>query len=252
MNETRFTPIKALGFMPGAFFYLCVMYSQTSLADRVSDIPFWQKSEGVWLSENTYLSPEFEARIKKYHSIVEITLGKNHVTTKETKYYPAGTFNASYLGLDIDTSKGVEYVQVTEGLLSSGTTLTLTPGEQSDSEIRTQIKIIDDSSALMSVTHHYDDELRKSDAYRMFISLPTRDYRYISSFGIHSDSRYGSKGALRGVSIFSGKRIGKESIEFQKQALRTKYSVATIVTKNQNGYETDVPEKNALEKNVIE
>jgi hypothetical protein len=75
------------------------------------------------------------------------------------------------------------------------------------------------------------------DAYRMFITLPARDKRYVANFGIISNAgdEHGALGDLRGFSLFRGTRFAPAEFARRRAELRQRNAVRAIVEAGPDG-----------------
>jgi hypothetical protein len=213
-----------------ALFLICIAGAAPAMAGTLGDVPFWSANAGWWESENTYLDGEMNYNIRSYNSIVHIVVDGRRVVETEYKFYPPGKLAAAYGRGQARPDEGVEVV-------------TTTVGEQADAAGTVRITSVSPAlgeSARMIVTILNADTAVRTvpnaatgvDTYRMFITLPTRDRRYIQNLGIISEpgDPHGALGGLRGFSLFRGTRIVEGDFERRRAALRTRNAVHAVVT----------------------
>jgi len=223
--------LKTLSFI---FVVLIIgLFSPLSLALDLKKIPFWKVSEGFWLSQNIYLGADLEYKIKQYYSATVIRVSENLVTSTETKFYPAGSFQGKYLGLELDNSRGVEFIQVTKGISLDGTTTLSLTTEGARSSTPTSVSPISDTKAVLTVS----DENSGFSLYQMLITYPSPNFRYVLSMGL--DSSLENTGALRGLSFFKGKRLDSSAFSSQLSSLREKLNVGTRVYFSKGKYHAE-------------
>jgi hypothetical protein len=75
------------------------------------------------------------------------------------------------------------------------------------------------------------------DTYRMFITLPAPDKRYVANFGIVSKAgdEHGAPGDLRGFSLFRGTRFAPAEFTRRRAELRQRNAVHAVVEAGPDG-----------------
>ncbi|WP_317928576.1 hypothetical protein [Halioxenophilus sp. WMMB6] len=199
-------------------------------ADKLSETPFWTLNSGLWLSQNTYLGSDLEYKIKSYSSIVDIAVSANGVVIVERKFYPPGAFHGKALGLDIADDVGVELLQTTRWLAEGDDGRVVAEGDV-PGPYQFSITPYTGDTAVLAVTNR----TTKRDSYRMMISLPSPNYRYVVNMGIDDGSKDGSIGALRGLSFFNGQKITQESLTDHVNKLRQLHQIKAQVLANPDG-----------------
>lgn len=228
-----------------------VTASVTASAEpMLDDFDFWRASAGWWVSDNTYLDRNLDYNIRIYHSVVHIQLDGTAYRETEYKTYPPGPI-ATRLGKGTSQAdEGVELVTVMTGtLIDAGGTVrltTITP--RMGAEPVTELRPLAPDTALRATV----DDTTGLDSYRMFITLPTPERRYILNLGlVSSDSGAGSanaapdaeRGDLRGFSIFQGRRIEAEEAETWRARFRERHRVGAVVQADETGAPVVLPLK---------
>lgn len=208
----------------------------------LQDFNFWRASAGWWVSDNTYLDRNLDYNIRAYHSVVHIELNGARYRETEYKTYPPGPI-AGWLGKGVtQADEGVELVTVMTGtLIDEAGTVRLTATEpRMGAEPVTQLRLLAPDTALRAT----GDDTTGLDSYRMFITLPTPQRRYILNLGLVSaDSGPGAANAaphaepgdLRGFAIFQGRRIEAEDAETWRARFRELHRVGAIVQADETG-----------------
>jgi len=165
---------------------LLVMASATATAEpALKDFEFWSASAGWWVSDNTYLDRKMDYNIRAYHSVVHIELDGTRYRETEYKTYPTGPI-ATSLGRGMtQADEGVEVVTVMTGTLVDGAgTVRLSAIGPAMGPV-TELRPLSPDTALRATS----DATTGLDSYRMFITLPTPERRYILNLGlVSSDS----------------------------------------------------------------
>ena len=214
-------------------FSCSVFFSTVGVADPLTDLPFWRKSVGYWLSQNTYLGDDLNYRIPSYRTATEIKISDSTFESVQTNIYPTGVFQGQYLGVEVDQNRGVEYVQVTKGYVFEGgeSIRLITEGRHNDG--LTLSTPINSDSAITEVFDPETDALN----YRMFLSFPSDNHRNVIVMGINSSAE--DQGSLRGLSFFKGERSSKEKVDAQLSAWRKEFDVGTRVYFLDGKYRTE-------------
>lgn len=198
----------------------------SSLCTAAASEDFWQRSQGVWLSNNTYLDGDLNPKIAHYRSLVEITRQAENIVTHEIKFYPPGSVDFSQWGMTVASGRGVQMNTTTVvQLRADGSAVEESLNPMSHNS-RTTIVPIGNDSALLRVT----DRSQPTDSYRMFITLPDANTRVISNIGIvpFDDEQQGA--VMRGFAFFSGHRLDSSEIPNVLERLQAEYKVGLIVT----------------------
>jgi len=209
-------------------------FSQMVLADtagtKLEDIPFWRTSAGFWVSDNTYFNQSLDYNIRSYNSIVQVEIEGHSFRETEYKFYPPGKMATGYGAGQVMPDEGIEVVTVTEGEMAddrgSISITSISPGF--GGHWINRIDVLTDDTAVR-VTSHPGGSI---DSYRMFITMPAADRRYVANFGLvdQADGEVTQPGDLRGFSLFRGRRIASEAFEETRERLRQINSVAAMVT----------------------
>jgi len=201
--------------------------------------PFWQMNLGWWQGENTYFDGEFNYNIRAYGSLLHIEIAGGVLRQTEYKFYAPSRIALGLGHGATQPDEGVELDTVTlaEPLGDDGSvrvtrvTPQAPPGE-------TTIAVLKADTA-MSVTHEAGASV---DDYRMFITLPTRDRRYVANFGIidgagtdPDPAHVGPPGALRGFSVFRQTRVPDAEVSRLREELRARYHVRARVDAGPDG-----------------
>jgi hypothetical protein len=200
----------------------------------LKDFDFWSASAGWWVSDNTYLDRKMDYNIRTYHSVVHIELDGTRYRETEYKTYPPGPI-ATWLGKDVTRAdEGVELVTVMTGTLVDGAgTVRLSAIGPAMGQV-TELRPLSPDTALRATR----EAATGLDSYRMFITLPTPERRYLLNLGlVSSNSGPGAANAapdaepgdLRGFSIFQGRRIEAGEAETARARFRELHSVGAIV-----------------------
>jgi hypothetical protein len=215
--------------MPGLLL-TCIAGAAPAAAGTLSDVPFWSANAGWWESENTYLDGNLDYNIRSYNSIVHVEVDGRRVRETEYKFYPPGKLAAAYGRGQAGPGEGVEVVTITVGeqLDASGAVRITSVSPAFDDPGRMIITVLTADTALRTVAN----AATGIDTYRMFITLPTRDKRYVENLGIISEPNdaHGALGGLRGFSLFRGTRIAEGDFEGRRAALRLRNAVHAVVT----------------------
>lgn len=216
-----------------------LLFSSVILAGNLQSIPFWQKQAGVWQSENTYLDGNFEYRIKAYRSLVVVSLTEQTLIIREIKFYPAGSFNGAAVGLDIPADHAVQLIQVTEASAMSdqGVVEFNQVPTQNGSSV-TRITPLSSDSGLMTISNRHSGV----ESYRAWITLPTENTRHVINLGLHTQtSDTLQAGAIRGVSIFHGRRLENDAVPEAIARSQQDYGIATIVHYSDGKFTIEAP-----------
>ncbi len=207
------------------------------------EVPFWRVNSGWWVSDNTYFDGDLNYNIRAYNSIVHVDVRNGLVIETEHKFYPPGKLAAFYGAGKIGQDEGIEVVTVSKGrqidtqgsvrfasvspLFGEPSTITIT-ALSADSAFRTVL-----------------DPVNGLDSYRMLITLPVPDKRYVASFGLVSSAEpdHLDLGGLRGFSLFRGDRLHAGEFDRTRARLRAVNKVRAVVT----GDESAAPQVQLLE-----
>jgi len=208
--------------------------SQASAGD-LEDVPFWRVSAGFWVSDNTYFNGSLDYNIRAYNSIVQVEINGDTMRETEYKFYPPGKMAKAYGAGKTGEDEGIEVVTVFTGTMldDSGTVRIDSIRPELGGEAETRIAVLGQDTAVRVTTNPGG----QADLYRMFITMPDPDRRYVANFGL-VDRKQGSDeqpGDLRGFSLFRGKRIGQADFEAVRERLRQTNRVAAVVTADDEG-----------------
>lgn len=201
-----------------------------AVARDLDEIPFWRANEGWWVSENTYFAPSLDYNVRNYSSLVRIEVDARRVVETEYKFWPPGRM-AAQAGRGLSREgEGVEQVTVKtfERTDDEGTArlISMEPAMALPGKVTT-VRVTGADTAQQIVR----DPSEPFDHYRMFISMPTPERRYLISYGLVSVAGAGAEpGSLRGLSTFHGRRIQQSDFERLRADMRRKYAVRVIVT----------------------
>ncbi len=190
-------------------------------AKGLVEVPFWARSAGCWQSDNTYLDGAMNYMERAYHSIVEIVLDGRTMRETEYKFLAPGPLAIAYGQGEINAGEGLEVVTRSSGrVVDAEGTVRLTQISPTLAGLADpRVTVLNADTALLSVPGLDGG----TDAYRMFITLPTSNTRHVANFGI------GPTGGVRGVSVFRGTRFAPEQIERVRSELRRRTMVKGIV-----------------------
>lgn len=204
-------------------------------AGSLADIPFWARSVGWWQSDNTYLDGAMNYNERAYNSIVEIALDGRQVRETEYKFYAPGKLATGYGQGRTTAQEGVEVVTTTiaEQVDAAGTVRVTRVAPQMGDNGDMVVTILNRDTALRTVAGAPGGV----DSYRMFITLPAPDKRYIANFGIVSKAgdEHGEPGDLRGFSVFRGTRFAPAEFARRRTELRQRNAVHAIVVAGPDG-----------------
>lgn len=219
-----------------------VLSAANAAETRLKDFSFWRASDGWWVSDNTYFDHDLNYNIRAYNSIVHIELDGRRYRETEIKAYAPSKLATLYGAGRVSDEEGIETVTVTTGELvdEAGTVRFLKVVPDAPGAEATQIRLLTPDTAVRVTT----DPLSGFDTYRMFITLPAPDRRYIANFGLFSTApdtasrNAGSEpavGDLRGFSLFRGRRIAAGEAEKWRQEFRVRNRVAAVVEAGMDG-----------------
>jgi hypothetical protein len=204
-------------------------------AKPLSQVPFWSTSSGWWSSDNVYFTPDHDYNVRSYNSIIEIRVESDRVTETEYKFIPPGKLAKAYGGAIVHEDDGVEvdtvttYLRIkgTDNVLQHSVSPTLAP-----SDARTSIEILSKDTAVRVVR----EPSAANDFYRMFITMPTGDRRYMANYGFASKAEGGKvPGDLRGFSTFDTRRISADSVEALRAQYRVRNRTTILIVPNADG-----------------
>jgi len=211
------------------------LVSADSAEAKLEDILFWRTSAGFWVSDNTYFNQSLDYNIRSYNSIVQVELEGRSFRETEYKFYPPGKMATGYGAGQVMPDEGIEVVTVTEGEMAddrgSVSISSISPGF--GGQWINRIDVLTDDTAVRVTSHPGGS----TDSYRMFITMPAADRRYVVNFGLvdKADGEAGQPGDLRGFSLFRGRRIGREAFEDTRERLRQINRVAALATADAEG-----------------
>jgi hypothetical protein len=201
----------------------------------LENTPFWRDSAGWWASDNTYLDGRLQQNISAYQGITHFELVGRRVVETSHRFYPPGK-SSNYYGQGIVADdEGIELITITvmEAIDDRGTVraISVSPRELAPAGQMTTTPL-SSSVALQQVL----DESQLA-SYHTLITLPTPGQRYTAMFGIHTGGE-GSEtdaGALRGLALFAGRRIGADQVRELRAQFRQRNAVAAIVRGDADG-----------------
>lgn len=204
-------------------------------AKPLSQVPFWNMSSGWWSSDNVYFTPEHDYNVRSYHSLIEIRVEGDRVTETEYKFIPPGKLAKAYAGAIAGDDDGVEIDTVTTYLRIKGTDNVVQQAVSpalAPSDDRTSVEILSHDTAVRIVRQPG----AANDYYRMFITMPTGERRYMANYGFVSKPE-GRKipGDLRGFSTFDTRRISADRVEALRAQYRLRNRTTILVTPNADG-----------------
>ena len=230
--------------LPAVLLAAIVLPAKPAVAQAVlEDFEFWRTSAGWWQSENTYFDRNLDVRIPSFSSLVHIELdGRTFRQTERRAFSPGEVAMRVGRGLTT-TGEGIETVTVTVGeLVDQAGTVRITQLQPTmASEGLTEIRVLERDTAVR-VTHDASTGL---DTYRIFITLPTPERRYIANFGLVSRPGLpnaaddAESGDLRGFSLYRAERVESAEAGRWLAILRERHKVAAVVETDARG-ETSV------------
>ncbi len=205
-----------------------------SAADLAA-IPFWKTSAGWWQSDNTYFAPNLDYNIRLYNSLVHIEVAGRKVTETEYKFYAPSKLAMSHGDGKTKEGEGTEVITVItyDQTDEAGTVrqASASPGTPSG-DAGTTITVLNADTA-QRVSR---EPGATTDLYRMLISQPTPDKRYIANYGIVAKATKDAElGSLRGYSTFFGTRIDAKDFADRRAQLRAKNNVHAVVAAGPDG-----------------
>ena len=223
-------------------FAVLAVSAANAAGTQLRDFSFWRVSEGWWTSDNTYFDHNLDYNIRSYNSVIHIELDGGNYRETEIKSYAPSKLAMAYGDGRISADEGIETVTVTTGELTdeAGTVRFVKTLPEVAGSAMTQISILTQDTAVRVTS----DPLSGFDAYRMFITMPAPDKRYIANFGLvsanmepgsHNAAPAASIGDLRGFSLFRGNRIAAADAEKWRQEYRARNKVAAIVDVDAHG-----------------
>lgn len=208
----------------------------------LADFPFWRANEGWWRSDNTYFDSRLDYNIRGYNSVVHIELDGRTYRETEYKSYPPGKMATGLSMGQATADEGVETVTVTVGSLvdASGTVrVTATIPAFPGSEL-TEFRPLGVDTGMRATRN----PATGFDSYRMVVTLPAPDKRYVANFGLVSGTTGpgaahaapdAAVGDLRGFSLFRASRIAGNEVEQWRKAFRELNKVAVTVEPDGDG-----------------
>lgn len=201
---------------------------------NLADVPFWKANAGWWASDNTYFDGELNYNIRSYNSIVHIEINGRSMLQTEHKFYPPGKMALNYGAQKISANDGIEVVTVmkAEQIDAAGSVQITQVVPQFGDPLEATIRVLGPDTAVQIFSTSTNDV----DSYRMFITLPAPDKRYIANFGLVSevDREASAVGDLRGFSLFRGTRIKADNFEKKRSELRLINHVRAVLTADTN------------------
>jgi hypothetical protein len=209
---------------------------------RLSDFAFWRANEGWWRSENTYFDRNLDYNIRSYNSVVHVELDGATYRETEYKFYPPGKMAQGLGAGRTGADEGVETVTLIVGQLqdASGTVrLKQSVPAYAGNEV-TEIRVLGADNGMRVTT----DPATGFDSYRMLVTLPSPDRRYIANFGLVSSNAGpgaanaapgAAMGDLRGFSLFRSSRVSGDEFDRLRHEFRERNKVAAIVEPGANG-----------------
>ena len=209
---------------------------------QLADFSFWRANAGWWRSDNTYFDQDLNYIIRSYNSVIHIELEGRTYRETEYKTYAPSKLALIYGAGKTTAEEGVETVTVSIGeLVDEGGTVRLVESNPAmpGAEL-TETRILNNDTA-MRVT---SDPATRFDAYRMVITMPTPDKRYVANFGLVSGTKGpgsanaapdAAMGDLRGFSLFRADRIAEADVQKWRDEFRVRNKVAAIVEAGPDG-----------------
>jgi hypothetical protein len=196
----------------------------------LADVPFWKVNTGWWASINTYFDGELNYNIRSYNSIVHIEINGRSMLQTEHKFYPPGKMALNYGAEKIGVNDGIEVVTVmkAEQIDPAGTVQVTQVVPQFGAPLEATIRVLGPDTGVLI----FSGPEGGVDSYRMFITLPAPDKRYIANFGLVSEAGREPSvvGDLRGFSLFRGSRISADDFEQKRSELRLINNVRAVLT----------------------
>ncbi len=222
----RFYSVRLLIFI----FFSASFVSASAAELNLADVPFWKTNTGWWASDNTYFDGELNYNIRSYNSIVHIEINGRSMLQTEHKFYPPGKMALNYGAEKIGVNDGIEVVTVmkAEQIDAAGTVQITQVAPQFGTLLEASIHVLGPDTAVQI----FSDSKSAVDSYRMFITIPAPDKRYIANFGLVSEVAPDASavGDLRGFSLFKGTRIRADDFEQKRSELRLKNHVRAVMT----------------------
>ncbi|NVK56261.1 MAG: hypothetical protein HWE26_11625 [Alteromonadaceae bacterium] len=210
-----------------------VLYGAKASCGVLIQNQFWQVSTGYWASQNTYIDGAYQPKIPHYQTLTSIHIDGDTVISEERKFYPAGKFAASALGLTIPADLGVELIQISRGLAdASGRRVDFKPINAYSHNQHTWLETISADTAVLTVTERKTGH----SSYKMLLTLPNDNARITANLGLNSKySADSNELPLRGVSLFSATRINATQFQQRTKQLQQDYNVGAIITIDAQG-----------------
>ncbi len=206
-----------------------LLAARASAADLAA-IPFWKTSAGWWQSDNTYFAPNLDYNIRLYNSLVHIEVNGGKVVETEYKFYAPSKLATQHGDGKTKEGEGTEVITVNtyEQADEAGTVRPVAAA----GEATTTITVLNADTAQLVRR----EAGAPTDLYRMLISLPTPDKRYIANYGIVTKAtKDAAVGDLRGYSTFFATRIAAKDFETRRALLRAKNNVHAVVAAGPDG-----------------
>ena len=211
----------------------------------LADFSFWRANAGWWRSDNTYFDHDLNYNIRSYNSVIHIELDGRTYRETEYKFYAPSKLALGYGAGKTAADEGVETVTVSTGkLVDEGGTVHLMESKPAmPGTALTETRILNNDTG-MRVT---SDPATGFDAYRMVITMPTPDKRYVANFGLVSGTigpgaanaaPDAVTGDLRGFSLFRADRIAEADVQKWRDEFRVRNKVAAIVEAGPDGKPT--------------
>jgi len=200
----------------------------------IAAAPFWKASAGWWLSDNTYFDPAMNYNIRAYNSLTHIEVEGRRVRETEYKFYAPSKLAQGYGRGQVSAEEGIEVVTITvaEATSANGGARFVQPTTGAPLADRSRIDVLSPDTAMRVVPGP-----GAVDEYRMVITLPAPNRRYIANFGIvsHPGDAHGAVGDLRGFSVFRASKVAAADFERLRDELRVKNKVAAVVATDAGG-----------------
>ncbi len=197
----------------------------------LASVPFWAASAGWWMSDNTYFDGALNYNIRAYNSLTHIEIEGGRMRETEYKFYAPSKLAVGYGQGRVSAEEGIEVVTITVGEQAGpGGGLRYPPAKAGAPAAR--LDILGPADAVRVVPGP-----GAVDEYRMYISLPAPDRRYVVNYGIvsHPGDSHGAVGDLRGFSLFRATRVKGEDFARLRARLRAANKVAAVVTTGPDG-----------------
>ncbi|MFK7831290.1 MAG: hypothetical protein AB8B57_16070 [Congregibacter sp.] len=201
---------------------------------------FWRDSAGWWASDNTYLNGRLEQKITAFQSIVRLEVQGSDIIETTYRFYPPGASAEYYSQGKVQSDQGVEFASVAtmralnDDQIGPGAVVTVNVSPSiGPQHTQTTTTPLSSTLAIQRIT-----EVESGlETYHTLISMPNRDRRYTAMFGIRTglETEDVDPGDLRGVAIFSARRISAAEVEMARERFRAMNAVGALVVGDADG-----------------